>query len=424
LAKKNVEKPRREPTKRQLSRWQQQKRRQRFILGFGIAIIVAVLGVIGGGVYTQWYIGEYKPLHETVIEVNDTQFDMDYYIKMLGYYYYAEQVPPQQLPSFADEAVKIIEQNELMRQEAMKLGISVSDEEVDEEFRSHDLPLSKDYRDVVRTQMLAERLFDEYFDEQVPTYAEQRYILAMFLESESQANEVRDRLEAGEDFTQLAGELSLDDTSKEREGDFGWRPEGILPLLLENSIVDEYAFTTEVEALSQPIYDETKIKVVGYWLIKVLERDKEAGGANVKIMLLGSEQEANEVRARLEAGEDFATLAGELSLHGTSKADGGDFGVSEGMMSEAFEEFVFNAELDVLSQPIRDDTESTLGGYWLVEVTDIDDNRQIADEDRGLLKGEALNEWVAGLLDNPDNKVESYLDEGKKLFAISHVLGY
>jgi len=424
LAKKNVEKPRREPTKRQLSRWQQQKRRQRFILGFGIAIIVAVLGVIGGGVYTQWYIGEYKPLHETVIEVNDTQFDMDYYIKMLGYYYYAEQVLPQQLPSFADEVVKIIEQNELMRQEAMKLGISVSDEEVDEEFRSHDLPLSKDYRDVVRTQMLAERLFDEYFDEQVPTYAEQRYILAMFLESESQASEVRDRLEAGEDFTQLAGELSLDDTSKEREGDFGWRPEGILPLLLENSIVDEYAFTTEVEALSQPIYDETKIKVVGYWLIKVLERDKEAGGANVKIMLLGSEQEANEVRARLEAGEDFATLAGELSLHGTSKADGGDFGVSEGMMSEAFEEFVFNAELDVLSQPIRDDTESTLGGYWLVEVTDIDDNRQIADEDRGLLKGEALNEWVAGLLDNPDNKVESYLDEGKKLFAISHVLGY
>jgi len=424
LAKKNVEKPRREPTKRQLSRWQQQKRRQRFILGFGIAIIVAVLGVIGGGVYTQWYIGEYKPLHETVIEVNDTQFDMDYYIKMLGYYYYAEQVPPQQLPSFADEAVKIIEQNELMRQEAMKLGISVSDEEVDEEFRSHDLPLSKDYRDVVRTQMLAERLFDEYFDEQVPTYAEQRYILAMFLESESQASEVRDRLEAGEDFTQLAGELSLDDTSKEREGDFGWRPEGILPLLLENSIVDEYAFTTEVEALSQPIYDETKIKVVGYWLIKVLERDKEAGGANVKIMLLGSEQEANEVRARLEAGEDFATLAGELSLHGTSKADGGDFGVSEGMMSEAFEEFVFNAELDVLSQPIRDDTESTLGGYWLVEVTDMDDNRQIADEDRGLLKGKALNEWVAGLFDNPDNKIESYLDEGKKLFAISHVLGY
>lgn len=424
MAKKNVEKPRREPTKRQLSRWQQQKRRQRFILGFGIAIIVAVLGVIGGGVYTQWYIGEYKPLHETVIEVNDTQFDMDYYIKMLGYYYYAEQVPPQQLPSFADEAVKIIEQNELMRQEAMKLGISVSDEEVDEEFRSHDLPLSKDYRDVVRTQMLAERLFDEYFDEQVPTYAEQRYILAMFLESESQASEVRDRLEAGEDFTQLAGELSLDDTSKEREGDFGWRPEGILPLLLENSIVDEYAFTTEVEALSQPIYDETKIKVVGYWLIKVLERDKEAGGANVKIMLLGSEQEANEVRARLEAGEDFATLAGELSLHGTSKADGGDFGVSEGMMSEAFEEFVFNAELDVLSQPIRDDTESTLGGYWLVEVTDMDDNRQIADEDRGLLKGKALNEWVAGLFDNPDNKIESYLDEGKKLFAISHVLGY
>jgi parvulin-like peptidyl-prolyl isomerase len=424
LAKKKVEKPRREPTKRQLSRWQQQERRRRLILGVGIAIIVTVLGVIGGGVYTQWYVGEYKPLHEVLIEVNDTQFDMDYYIKMLDYYYRASQIEPQQLTTFTDEVVEIIEQNELIRQEAMKLGISVSDEEVDEEFRSHDLPVSEDYRDVVRTQLLVDRLLDEYFDEQVPTYAEQRYILAMFLESERQANEVRDRIEAGEDFTTLAGELSLDDTSREKEGDFGWHPEGILPLLLENSIVEEYAFSAEAGVLSQPIYDESRMKPVGYWLIKVLERDDEARGANVKVILLGTGQEANEVRARLEAGEDFATLAVELSLHGTSKADGGDFAVSEGIMSEAFDEFVFSAELDVLSQPIRDDTQSTQGGYWLVEVTDIDDNRQLADEDRDLLKVEALSEWVAGLLDDPDNKVENYLTEGRKLFAISHILGY
>ena len=417
---KKVEKPRHEMTKRQLSRWQQQKRRQRFILSAGIAVIIAVLGVFGAGAYYQWYIPEYKPLRETVIEVNDTKFDMDYYVKMLKLY--GGSVSPTELPNLADQVVKVIEQNELMRQEAMKLGFSVSDAEVDEKLNSYDPPLSEDYRDVVRAQMLVSKLGDEYFDKQVPTYAEQRHIFAMFLESESQANEVRARLEAGEDFGQLAGELSLDTISKDQKGDLGWRPEGILPMLLENNIVEEYAFSAEAGVLSQPIYDETKIKPVGYWLVKVVDRDDEAKRAKVKVMLLGSEQEANEVRARLEAGEDFATLAKELSLHADSREQGGDFDVAEGMVSSTFSDFVFNSELDVLSQPIRDDRQNTAGGYWLVKVSEIDSNRQVADEDRTLLKNDALNKWVEGLFDDPANKVESYLDEGKKLFAISHVL--
>ena len=417
---KKVEKPRHEMTKRQLSRWQQQKRRQRFILSAGIAVIIAVLGVFGAGVYYQWYIPEYKPLRETVIEVNDTKFDMDYYIKMLKLY--SGNVSPTELPNLAGQVVQVIEQNELVRQEALKLGISVSEEEVDEKLNSYDLPASKNYRDLVRTQMLMERLLGEYFDKQVPTYAEQRHIFAMFLESESQANEVRARLEAGEDFGQLAGELSLDAATKDQKGDLGWRPEGVLPLLLESSIVEEYAFSAEAGVLSQPIYDETKIKPVGYWLVKVVDRDDELKRAKVKIMLLGSEQEASEVRARLEAGEDFATLAKELSRHADSKEQGGDFDVAEGMVSSTFSDFVFSAELDVLSQPIRDDRQSTKGGYWLVKVSEIDSNRQVADEDRDLLKNDAFNKWIEGLFDDPANKIESYLDENKKLWAISHVL--
>jgi hypothetical protein len=347
---------------------------------------------------------------------------MDYYIKMLRLY--GGGTPIEQMGFVADWVVKEIERNELIRQEAMALGISVSDKEVDEELKSYDPPLSKDYRDVVRTQMLVDRLRDEYFDKQVPTSAKQRHIFAMFLESQSQANEVGARLEAGEDFVELAGgELSLDTTCKEKKGDFGWRPEGVLTLMLETPLLDEYAFTGEVGVLSQPIYDETKTKMVGYWLIEVLERDEEAKTAKVKVMLLGSEQEANEVRARLEAGEDFATLAKELSQHAESKENGGDFDVSQDMMSPAFNEFAFKSELNVLSQPIRDDTVSTKGGYWLLKVVDVDNNRQITDEDRDLLKADALNKWVEGLFDDPKNKVESYLDEEKKAWAIWHAIG-
>ena len=168
MAKKKVEKPERELTKHQLSRWQQQKRRQRFIFGAGMAIIIAVLGIFGVGVYSQWYIPEYKPLREVVIEVNDAKFNMDYYIKMLKFY--GQGVDPQYLSFLADQVVTTIEQNELMKQGAAKFGFSVSDEEVDKKLNSYDPPLSKDYRDLLRASMLRERLLDEYFGPQVPTY--------------------------------------------------------------------------------------------------------------------------------------------------------------------------------------------------------------------------------------------------------------
>ena len=422
MAKKKAEKPKREVTKRQLSRWQQQRRRQRIIFSSGILIIVAVLCVVGAGVYFGWYVTERQPLQETVIEVNETKFDMNYYVKMLKFY--GRSMSMENMEFVADWVVTDIQRNELIRQEALELGISVSDEEVDEELKSYDPPLSKDYRDVVRVGMLVERLRDEYFDQQVPKSAEQRHIMAIFLESESQATEVRARLEAGEDFTELAGELSLDTFCQEKEGDLGWRPRGVLPLLINSSVLEESAFNCEVGVLSEPIYEETKAKMVGYWLIKVLERDEEARMAKVKVMLLGSEQEATEVRARLEDGEDFATLAGELSQHDQSKENGGDFEVSQDAISEAFGEFVFDpeVELETLSQPIRDDTVRTEGGYWLVKVTEVDENRQIEEEDRDLLKRDALNQWVEALWDDPDNKVESYLDDEKKAWAIMHAI--
>jgi len=391
LAKKKAAKPKRELTKRQLSRWQQQRKRQRIIFGSGILIIVAVLCVFGVGVYNRWYIPEYKPLRETVIEVNETKFDMDYYIKMLKYY---AGTSTQYMQFMADYVITVIEQSELIRQEAVELGISVSEEEVDKALKSYDPPLSKDYRDVVRTQLLVSRLRDEYFDKQVPVSAEQRHIFAMFLESESQVNEVKAKLEAGEDFSKLATELSLDSNTKIEEGDLGWRPKGVLPLILGTSLLEEPAFSSEAGALSEPIYDETKSKMVGYWLIRVEFIDEDAKIVQVKVMLLSR-----------------------------SKDNGGDLEVSQGTMSSVFDEFAFSADVGVLSQPIRDDTVSTTGGYWLLKVAEIDSNRQIDEDDRTLLKADALNKWVQALMDDPENEVKSYLDDEKKEWAIIHAVG-
>jgi parvulin-like peptidyl-prolyl isomerase len=421
LAKKKAEKPKREVTKRQLSHWQQQKRRRRIILGLGIFIVATVLAIVGAG----WYIGYYQPLHQIVIRVNNTEFNMNYYIKMLKFY--GEGWPIQYMDALANDVVTVIERNELIRKGALQLGISVSDKAVDEKLKSYDPPLSKDYRDIARTELLISKLLDRHFEQKVPVFAEQRHIMAMFLESESQAAEVRARVEAGEDFAELAGELSLDSLSKDKKGDLDWHPQGVLAELLATSVPGEYAFSSEVGVLSQPIYDETKTKSVGYWLVKILDRQQEPEQVHIQAILLGSEKEAQDVSARLEAGEDFTALAQELSRHEATRESGGDFDwlSSEDVLpGSAFAAWadIFELETGAISEPIRDDTQVTTGGCWLLKVLDKEDNKQISDDDRDLLKTEALDEWVFSLWYDLGNEVNSYLTDEMRQWAIAKAM--
>ena len=411
--KKKAAKPPREFTKRQLSKWQQQRRRQRIILSAGISIIAVALVIMVVG----WYVGQYRPLHETAIRVNDTEFNMKYFIEMLKRGGESRT---------ADAIVNDIVQNELIRQGASKLGVSVSDDEIREKLKSDDLPTDDITKDLVRIQMLVEKMLEEYFEYQVPKSAEQAQVMAMLLESESQATEVSARLENSDNFTALAEELSLHYFSKAIKGDLGWHPRNILTGLLGTSVPVEYAFNSEVGALSQPIYDEEIIKSVGYWLIKVLDREVEGEEAHVHAMLLGSEEEAKDIGARLAAGEDFATLAKEFSRLYDASENGGDLGlVTQGMYPPAFDEFVFDDEVEpeTLSESIHDESVETKGGYWLIELLDKDDDRQLEDRDREILKDMALEEWVTSLWDDPGNEVDdSILDTAKKEWALEQAM--
>lgn len=63
---------------------------------------------------------------------------------------------------------------------------------------------------------------------------------------------------------------------------------------------------------------------------------------------------ARDVRDRLEAGEDFAALAEELSDDPVSAADGGDLGWLEpGIIDEAFDEVLFAMDPGSISEPVR-----------------------------------------------------------------------
>lgn len=67
MAKKKKEEKPREYTRRQLSHFQKQKRRQRITFIAGVSIIVVILAIVLVG----WYMADYHPLHRTVIRVGD-----------------------------------------------------------------------------------------------------------------------------------------------------------------------------------------------------------------------------------------------------------------------------------------------------------------------------------------------------------------
>lgn len=415
MAKKII-KPRREFTRQQLSRWQKEKRRQRIIFGIGAFVIVAVLAIVG----SSWFILDFKPQHETVIRVNDTKFDMDYFIKMLKYFGQGQDV--DFVYGQVDRAVEVIKRNEIMRQEAEALSFTVSNREADKRLKSKDPPLSRDYRDLARAEILAEKLKDEYFEEQVPTRAPQRYLMAVLLESESQAAEARAKLEAGESFADLAPEVTLEFYSQLQSGELGWHSKEVLAVLLNTPVPGDYAFSAEVGVLSQPIPDEDVIKRVGYWLIKVQDRVESAQIADIQVMLLGSEEEAVLIRERLEAGEDFSTLAKEFSrAAGAEEDEGTVMNVQAGTITPAFDRFVFDPEVEIgtLSEVIRDEDAITKGGFWLLKVMDSDDDRQIGESDRDVLKAKALEEWLNLKLEDPENEIDdSYLTDEKKEQAV------
>jgi len=413
LAKKKPEKPQRILTPHQISHWEQQKRRQRIILMTGIFVIALVLAVVGIG----WYLGQYKPLRETVIKVNDAEFTMDYYVEMLKLEgaFHSES----DLSLVADTVLQNIQRSELVRQGAKKLEISIADEEVKKVLKNNDLPDKEVYRDLVGYQLLIERLLDVHFGPQVPLNTEQRQVMAMMLESEVQALEVRSKLVSGEDFGELAEELSLELFSKNKGGDLGWVPRVILQDVLRTSIVDDI-FNHEVGDLSQPIYDEEAEKGVGYWLAKVLERNEDEDETHIQVILLRSEEEAQNIKKQLEAGADWGELAVAHSQIKGVEENLGEYQVSAGMMQQPIDEFAHSpdTEIGVISEPLRDEDVLTKSGYWLIKVLDEDTNRRIDTEYRDYLKSKALDEWVASLIDDEDNEIVNYIDEEKKSWAV------
>ncbi len=106
-------------------------------------------------------------------------------------------------------------------------------------------------------------------------------------------------------------------------------------------------------------------------------------------ILVATEAEALDVIARLNAGEDFATLAAELSTDTASAANGGDLGwFGIGVMVPDFEKVAFNLDIGVISEPVQ----SQFG--WHVIQAIGHEERQLTPDEFQQLKNSIFEEWL------------------------------
>lgn len=126
----------------------------------------------------------------------------------------------------------------------------------------------------------------------------------------------------------------------------------------------------------------------------------------------GAEEELQQIRRRVESGEDFAALAAELSEDPGSREQGGDLGFfGRGQMISEFEEAAFGAEPGSLVGPIR-----TSFGLHLIQVLERrPGGRRPFEEVAEAIRGRLLAERSRELAESKARELAERLRDRKPL---------
>jgi parvulin-like peptidyl-prolyl isomerase len=128
--------------------------------------------------------------------------------------------------------------------------------------------------------------------------------------------------------------------------------------------------------------------------------------ACIKHILLETEEEANQVKARLDEGEDFGEVAAEMSIEPQAAETFGDLGCSN--LARYVGEFADGAEaaeVGVVTDPVQ-----TEFGWHLILVEEIDDDDTVRQAIRDTLASTAesqyFQDWILDALESADVQVD------------------
>ncbi len=156
------------------------------------------------------------------------------------------------------------------------------------------------------------------------------------------------------------------DTAKEQLG------EQFEMWLNSQGFEDEEAFSEAIRVnllFDEAVYGDVEIseeEIKQYY-------DRISQEVEAEHILVEDEELANEIKDKLDNGEDFAGLAKEHSTDPGSAAEGGNLGVVPvGEFVPEFEDAAYSLDIDVISDPIKSDH-----GYHIIKVTE---KRDVSEE--------------------------------------------
>jgi foldase protein PrsA len=179
--------------------------------------------------------------------------------------------------ALANDVLTTLIEQRLINQAATAMGITITDEEIDTEYNNmrelresdaewqswldENFYTAEELRQSLREVLLTQRAQEEVVqvDSAAVTEVHARHIVVA---SEAESEEILSRINAGEDFGNLAAAHSIDVTSRDAGGDLGWftRDDLLTPELAEA------AFEMQINEVRGPI--ET---MLGYHILQLLE---------------------------------------------------------------------------------------------------------------------------------------------------------
>jgi parvulin-like peptidyl-prolyl isomerase len=259
----------------QTARQRKERSQQLLVTAIGGLIIAVIAGLTAFG----FYLSQRGPGGEKALEVGNTSFNTSYVlqrVRMLS----NESVLQGQIPqaqTVLSGAVANIQEEEVLRQQARTLGITLESEEIASEVggrigvapddrTTYENALKaileqtglthQQYQRMIEGQLLRDKVSD-HFAATVPRSADQARVRMIVVPTQADAQSVLRRLEQGEDFANLAREVSRDTASRESGGELGWIPRGLYGDTFDNAV-----FPLEVGQRTRPLTTELGVSIV------------------------------------------------------------------------------------------------------------------------------------------------------------------
>jgi peptidyl-prolyl cis-trans isomerase SurA len=314
--------------------------------------------------------------------------------------YDQQNIPKPPPETLKDQVIERLVIEELQLQMANRAGVRISDTELNEAvtriatnnnmqlqefitFIEDDGASYEELREQIKREMIIQRIqrgrvgseiditekeFDAYLatDESLNALEPELLVKQILVKELTLAEKVINRINAGEDFSQLATELSIS-SNAQNGGLMNWRKAEEMPKLFSDAVNFK-----DVGYVTDPLESGA-----GYHILKL--EDKRGDFVQYQdqwsarhILLIPStirseeetENELNDIRQRIIDGEDFGALADEFSEDPGSAKKGGELDwLGKGVLAPEFEQTMLQTEIGILS-----DVFQTQFGFHFLEV--------------------------------------------------------